>query len=568
MLRAISIRNVVLIESLDLEFGAGLSVFSGETGAGKSILLGSLGLVLGERADLSLVRLGTRQATVTAVFDDLSPDTTAILDDYGIEPEDQDSGLIIKRVIGADGRSKAFINGEPVSVASLRALGQCLAEVHGQFESQSLLNPATHRGLLDAYGGLGAQLDGVAGAWKDWRAAEKAVTHAREQHELACREEEYLRHAAAEIGALAPQPGEESELSENRTMMMNSEKIIEAVDGATKDLNHGRGVGYALQNAAKQLARLAEKVEGQFEPIITALDRASADVDEATSMLDRLTADMDMDQANLEQVEERLFTLRAQARKHQVSVDDLAALYQDFERQLASIVDGGAEVFRLQQVASAAQDKYSKAAQALSALRAKFANTMGLAVCGELEPLKLGKATFLVSVETLDEAAWGEHGMDRVTFLVATNPGSKPGPIGKIASGGELARFVLALKVILSRADPVSTLVFDEVDSGIGGATAAAVGERLSALARDIQVLVVTHSPQVAAMGSQHWRVHKAQHSTGQEVTTKVDALSASQRREEIARMLSGATITDEARAAAMQLLDSDIPLIADGSAA
>jgi len=342
MLSTLSIRNVVLIESLDLEFGAGLSVLSGETGAGKSILLDSLGLALGERADTALVRQGAEQASVSASFEGVTDEVLDVLSEYGLEPPASGEGLVIKRVVSADGRSRAFVNGEPSTVGALHAIGERLAEVHGQFESQRLLNPAAHRSLLDAYGGLEPKAAKVTHAWKTWRDCVVAVREAEESYEKARREEDFLRHAVEEIGALAPQPGEETELAENRTIMMNGEKIIEAMNAATKELNHGRGVEYSLQNAAKQLARLAEKVEGRFELIIAALDRASADVGEAMAALDRLSADTDLNPASLEQVGGRLFALRALARKPNVAFDVLAELHETFERQLASIVDGGA----------------------------------------------------------------------------------------------------------------------------------------------------------------------------------------------------------------------------------
>ncbi len=555
MLSTLSIRNVVLIESLDLEFGKGLSVLSGETGAGKSILLDSLGLSLGERADTSLVRHGAAQASVTAVFDNLACNIDDLMDQYGLEPIVAEDSLIIKRVITADGRSKAFINGEPATVGALRAIGERLAEVHGQFESQRLLNPAAHRDLLDAYGGLNGIAAKTAEYWKTWRVCEETVKTAQQSYDKARLDEDFLRHAVEEISALAPQDGEETVLAESRADMMNGEKILEAMNAATKELNHGRGVEYSLQNAAKQLARLAEKVGGRFEAVINALDRASVDVSDAMAALDRISADTDLNPASLEQVEERLFSLRALARKHNVAVDELAALHASFDKQLLSIVDGGAEIERLKQAANAAREKYQDTAKKLSASRMKSAQAMGAAVGGELEPLKLGNAHFVVSVTLLNENDWSANGMDRVAFLVATNPGAEPGPISKVASGGELARFVLALKVILAQTDPVATIVFDEVDSGIGGATAAAVGERLLALAKDVQVLVVTHSPQVASLGAQHWHVSKGAHGASDMVTTKVSILSSDHRQEEIARMLSGAEITDEARAAARQLM-------------
>ncbi len=566
MLTTLSIRDVVLIEKLDLDFRAGLSVLSGETGAGKSILLDSLGLALGARAEAGLVRQGAEQASVSAAFDGIDGLIDDILQDQGLGADVAAEGLIVKRVLGKDGRSRAFVNGEPATIGALRAIGERLAEVHGQFESQRLLNPSAHRGLLDAYGALEPAGVKTAKTWRSWRAYEAAVRDAQEAYEKAQREEDFLRHAVEEISALAPSAGEESELAENRTVMMHGEKIAEAIDGAKKDMAYGPrgGIEGSLQSAARQLHRLADKVDGRFEPVIATIDRASAEVAEAISDLDRLSSDMDLNPASLERVEERLFALRALARKHGVSVDALAALLEDFESQLTSIEHGGADIIRLKAEAEAARTTYQESATALNKARTKAATRMEKAVSGELAPLKLGNARFNVAVEALDEAEWGENGMDRVSFLIATNPGSAPGPIGKIASGGELARFTLALKVVLAQTDNVPTIVFDEVDSGIGGATAAAVGERLAALADDVQVLVVTHSPQVASMGAQHWRVSKGDGALNGGIRTSVDVLDAAQREEEIARMLSGAEITDEARAAAASLLSER----AEGTAA
>jgi DNA repair protein RecN (Recombination protein N) len=553
MLRSLSIRDVVLIEKLDLDFESGLSVLTGETGAGKSILLDSLGLALGVRADASLLRQGSEQASVTAAFDPVDPQIVELLAEQGVTPDIPGEGLILKRVLGKDGRSRAYVNGEPASVGVLRSVGDRLAEIHGQFENQRLLNPSAHIGLLDAYGGLGKAVNGVAALWAVWRQKVSAVAEAEEAYNKARIEEDFLRHAVDELSEIDPQPGEESELAEVRTFMMNGEKIAEGMEGATKELHNGRGVESSLQSAAKHLTRLAEKVDGRFEPVIAALDRASAETAEALSELHRLKADLDLDPANLERTEERLFALRALARKHGVDVDGLNNLLQEFTQSLDSITSGARNIDSLRAEAEAARGDYRHAAEKLNAARGKSAKGLQTAVNNELEPLKLGAADFQVPVVALDEAEWGAQGMDRVAFQVATNPGSAPGPIGKVASGGEMARFMLALKVVLAKADPVPTIIFDEVDSGIGGATAAAVGERLAALAVDVQVLVVTHSPQVASMGSSHWRVSKL--AGDSIVQTTVSGLTAAEREEEVARMLAGAEITDEARAAAGRLL-------------
>lgn len=553
MLRNLSIRDVVLIEKLDLEFEAGLAVLTGETGAGKSILLDSLGLALGVRADASLLRHGAEQASVTAAFDPVDLQIVGLLAEQGITPDIPGEGLILKRVLGKDGRSRAYVNGEPASVGILRAVGDRLAEIHGQFENQRLLNPSAHMGLLDAYGGLSTTVNGISILWLAWQDKVKAVAEALTAYEKAQIEEDFLRHAVEELTAMAPEPGEESELAETRSLMMNGEKIAEGMEGATKELAHGRGVESSLQNAVKHLTRLAEKIDARFEPVIAALDRASAETAEAQAELQRLKANLDLDPANLERTEERLFALRALARKHGVAVDSLADLLQEFAENLDSITNGAKNIDELRQQAGIARQHYVEAAESLNHARNKSAKGLQVAVNNELGPLKLGAADFMVPVTKLDEKDWGSDGMDRVAFVVATNPGSAPGPIGKVASGGEMARFMLALKVVLAKADPVPTIIFDEVDSGIGGATAAAVGERLAALAHDVQVLVVTHSPQVASMGASHWRVSKL--SGDRTVQTTVKRLNYEEREEEVARMLSGAEITDEARAAAARLL-------------
>ncbi|MBT3557327.1 MAG: DNA repair protein RecN, partial [Rhodospirillales bacterium] len=490
MLRSLSIRDVVLIEKLDLEFESGLSVLTGETGAGKSILLDSLGLALGVRADASLLRQGSEQASVTAAFDPVNNEIVELLADQGITPDIPGEGLILKRILGKDGRSRAYVNGEPASVGVLRSVGDKLAEIHGQFENQRMLNQATHMGLLDAYGALTGAVSKVSGLWTGWREKEIAVAEAQAAYEKARIEEDFLRHAVEELTEIGPQPGEEQELAETRTFMMNGEKIAEGMEGASKELRNGRGVESSLQSAAKHLTRLAEKIDARFEPVIGALDRASAEVADAQSELQRLKADLDLNPANLERTEERLFALRALARKHGVEVDALADLQQKFLESLESIDNGAKNIDGLRAEAAAARAGYQDAASALSDARKKSAKGLQTAVNNELAPLKLGAANFHVPVDALAEGEWGAHGMDRGSFLVSTNPGSAPGPIGKVASGGEMARFMLALKVVLAKADPVPTIIFDEVDSGIGGATAAAVGERLAGLAADVQVLV------------------------------------------------------------------------------
>lgn len=555
MLSNLSIRDVVLIDRLDLEFRPGLCALTGETGAGKSILLDALGLSLGARADAGLVRQGASQAVVTASFDvDHGHPAVLLLSGHGIDS--QDDGLVLRRMLGRDGRSRAYINDQPVSVALLRQIGEALVEIHGQFESQRLLDPATHRELLDAYGGLEPMTEATKAAHGDWRRAADARSRAEAQLEAARRDEDFLRHAVDELDALEPRADEEQELAHRRTLMMNGEKLMEALNEAATELaggNGSRGVEDSLRIAVRQLERVADKADGRLDGVIAALDRALSEVAEGQALLEKAVSDLDLDPRRLEEVEERLFALRALARKHQCTVDELAPLRDELAAKLAAMDDGADAIIRLAREEEQARDRYRAVVTRLSEARAEAAARLDTAVARELDPLRLGKARFRTGVEVLDEKDWGEHGGDRIRFEVATNPGMPPGPLNKIASGGELSRFMLALKVVLARADPVPTLIFDEVDSGVGGAVSAAVGERLAHLAASVQVLVLTHSPQVAARGGYHWRVSKTSGEGG--TRTSVEVLNEAERREEIARMLAGARVTDEARAAAESLL-------------
>ncbi|MFC7334113.1 DNA repair protein RecN [Rhodocista pekingensis] len=553
MLVTLSIRDVVLIDRLTLAFRPGLCVLTGETGAGKSILLDALGLALGARGDSALVRHGAEQAAVTAEFD-LSghPDHPAlgILREQELEAEDT---LVLRRTVSADGRSRAFVNDQPVGVTLLRRLGETLVEVHGQFDTHGLLDPRTHLGLLDEYAGLGDAARATAVAWRGWRQADQARQQAAEDAARARAEEEYLRHAVAELDSLDPRDGEEAELAEKRVTLQHRERLIEAINGAHAELSGDRGAERGLAASLRLLARIADKAGGRLDPVIQVLDEAAAEVAEAARALQALSADIDLDGGSLEKIEERLFALRAAARKHGVEVDGLAGLRAEMARRLALIEDQGDLLHRLAKEAEDAKARFTAAARELSAARARAAGKLDKAVAAELAPLKLEKARFVTRVAPTEETAWGPHGIDDVSFTVATNPGAPPGPLAKIASGGELARFMLALKVVLAQLGTVPTLVFDEVDTGIGGAVADAVGERLARLGRALQVLVVTHSPQVAARGGHHWQVRKK--AAAGRTVTEVAALDATQRREEIARMLSGAEVTDAARAAADSLL-------------
>jgi DNA repair protein RecN (Recombination protein N) len=552
MLLGLTIRDVVLIDRLDLAFHAGLCVLTGETGAGKSILLDALGLALGMRAESGLVRPGADQAVVTAEFA-LAQDhpALALLAETGIAVDG--ARLVLRRVVNADGRSRAFIDDQPASVGLLRQLGETLVEIQGQFEQQGLLDPATHRQALDAYGGYRAETAALAEAWRRWRAIAAERAEAEAQLARARADEDYLRHAQAELDALEPKPGEEAALADERALLMNREKLIEALDAALGELAGERGGERALNAAERQLERLRDRAGGRLDAALAALERAQVETREAVAQLEAAARGIGRDQASLEKIEERLFALRALARKHGVTPEDLPQLRAAIAARIAALDNGGDRLRQLSRREAEARQAYLAAAETLGKKRRQAAKALDAAVMRELPPLKLEKARFQTLLTPLAEADWGAHGSERVHFEVATNPGAAPGPLARIASGGELSRFMLALKVVLARTSPVPTLVFDEVDSGIGGAVAAAVGERLHRLGQELQVLVVTHSPQVAARGTHHWRVEKRQ--AQQKTLTRVAELSAEERREEIARMLSGSAVTAEARAAAASLM-------------
>ena len=551
MLSSLSIRDIVLIDRLDLEFDPGLSVLTGETGAGKSILLDAFGLALGGRADAALLRPGAGQATVSAEFAVAAGHPArALLEEQALPV---DGSIILRRQLGADGRSRAFINDEPVGIALLRRVGDLLVEIEGQFEQQGLLDSANHRTMLDAFAGLREPAADVRAAWHRWRACIAARTAAEAALERARRDEDYLRHAVDELTAMEPRAGEEAELADQRRLLMNREKLLDAARAAHADLVGDRGADSLIAAAQRRLDRIADKAGDLTATIVTALDRAANELADARDRLERLIADPELAPHRLAQIEERLFALRDLARKHGVPADKLPEHAATLAAQLAALDDESGRLARLTQEEGEARSAYAGAAEGLSKARAKAARKLDAAVNAELPPLKLDKARFATRLEALPEADWGEHGRERVVFEVSTNPGMPPGALARIASGGELSRFLLALKVVLAAADPVPTLVFDEVDSGVGGATAAAVGERLARLGQHLQVLVVTHSPQVAARAQRHWRVEKT--AAGKSVVTKVTSLDAGGRREEVARMLSGATITAEARAAAERLM-------------
>ena len=554
MLASLAIRDVVLIEKLDLSFDAGLAVLTGETGAGKSILLDSLGLALGHRAEAGLVRAGQAQASVAAAFLP-SPDHPCfdILRDQGISAEDE---LVLRRVLQADGKSRAFINDQPVSVALLKRLGATLVEVQGQHEQVGLADPATHAGLLDAFGALDGERSATASAWAAWRDATRRLAAAREAIASAQREEEWLRHAVGELTDLAPEEGEEDALAAERQRLQQGERRAEAIATALGELTprdrRAASPARALREAARALERLPPPNE-EAQPAIQALAAAQDALTEAETLLTRLVNEAGPDPRRLEQVEERLFALRAGGRKHSVPVTELAALLGRLRARLEALDAGAGEVATLEAAEAKARGSYIAAAGKLTTTRRKSAAALEKALAEELPPLKLDRARLVIDITARDENAWSADGQDRVSFLVATNPGQTPGALAKIASGGELSRLMLALKVVLSRGSPVPTLIFDEVDSGIGGATAAAVGERLARVADRVQVLVVTHSPQVAARGTRHFRV--AKQVKGQRAETRVEILDRAERYEELARMLAGEKVTEAARAAARSLL-------------
>ncbi|MEN3976319.1 DNA repair protein RecN [Emcibacter sp. SYSU 3D8] len=553
MLTALAISNIVLIDQLSLEFRPGLSVLTGETGAGKSILLDSLGLVTGERADSGLVRAGSTGGAVTAEFDiPESHPVHAVLADQGLA--DEGHGLRLRRQIGADGRSRAFVNDQPVGVGLLARIGGLLVEIHGQQGQLGLLNPANHRALLDSFGGLQPQAAEVRDAWQTWRDAQAAVAAAREQLSKARADEDYLRHAADELTSLDPRPGEEEELAESRTAMMHGEQIAGELTEALSALAGDGGAEAGLRVALRRLERVAEKAGGRLDPVIDALGRGFTEIEEAGRALEAVGRDLEFDPRVLERAEERLFALRAAARKHGCTVEELPAVRDALVGQIEALETGEQGLAAMEQALHLAETDYAARAEALGDARAAAAARLDAAVMVELPPLKLERATFRTAVARLPRERWASHGADEVQFEVATNPGSAAGPLSKIASGGELSRFALALKVVLAEADSPTTLIFDEIDQGVGGAVAAAVGERLARLSDGAQVLVVTHSPQVAARGGVHLRVGKT--VEGGVTLTRVEALASDERREEIARMLSGASITDEARAAATRLLE------------
>ncbi|HEV7876855.1 DNA repair protein RecN [Bradyrhizobium sp.] len=552
MLARLSIRDIVLIERLDIEFSRGLAVLTGETGAGKSILLDAFALALGGRGDADLVRHGVEQGQVTAVFDiALGHPAATILSDNGLD----DSGeMILRRVQLADGRTRAFINDQAISVQTLKAVGAALVEIHGQHDERALVDAATHRRLLDAFAGLEKDVAALETLWEARRDAHHALDEHRAGMERAAREADYLRHAADELKKLKPRDGEETALAERRTAMMQGEKIAGDLREAQDAVSGNHSPVAALSAAVRRLERRAGNAPALVEPAVKAIDAAINALEEADQHLTAALVAVDFDPTELERIEERLFALRAASRKYSTPVDGLAALAAKYAADVA-LIDAGAEQLKKLETAAAEADKrYNAAATKLSAARQKSAEKLNKAVNAELAPLKLERAKFTTQIGS-DSVSPGPQGFDRVEFWVQTNPGTRPGPLMKVASGGELARFLLALKVVLSDRGSAPTLVFDEIDTGVGGAVADAIGARLARLASKVQVMAVTHAPQVAARADQHLLISKDALDKGRRVATRVNALAADHRREEIARMLAGAEITAEARAAAERLI-------------
>ena len=550
MLTLLDIRNVVLIEALALDFAAGLSVLTGETGAGKSILLDALGLAIGARGDTALVRSGADSARVTAEFS-VGSDHPArrLLAENVIDIE---GPIILRRQLKADGGGRAYINDQPVSAALLREVGAALVEIHGQSDDRGLLAARGHRALLDGFGGLAGQVAGVRGAWGEWQAAVAAEAAAAARLDADQRDREWLEHAVKELSAVRAEPGEEAELAEARAAMQKGARLTDDL-AAVGTLLAGKDGGVEkLAQAARRLDRMGAE-HPLLQAALESLDRALVEAGEAEDALAAAVRALDADPARLEATEARLFELRAMARKYRVEADALPTLAETLRERARALVAGEGGLKALVSATSAARRQYATAAATLGAARRAASKRLDVAVAGELAPLKLDAAKFRTMVNEQPEHAWGPDGSDRVEFEISTNPGAPFGPLAKIASGGELSRFVLALKVALAETGSAGTLIFDEIDRGVGGAVASAIGERLARLARGTQVLVVTHSPQVAARGAHHWRIAKA--SDAMATRTDIAALDDGDRREEIARMLSGADVTDEARAQAVRLL-------------
>ncbi len=554
MLNSLTIHNIVLIDRLHIDFEEGLCVLSGETGAGKSILMDSLGLAMGGRGGRELVRHGTDQASVTADF--YLPDSHIIwsfLDGQSLSHEG--GQIILRRSLSRDGRSRAYINDQPVSITLLREVGDMLVEIHGQHDERGLLNAAGHRKILDDYGHYDPLRAAVRQSHQNLISLENLLAEEEAKLAKVKADEDYIRHNLQELEALSPISGEENQLADERSRMMQGEQMSDGLQDILSGLLNKNGIDAALRSLLRRLSRMAGQDRGILDPVVNSLDRAANETSDAIAGLEEILRNLEFNPHELENTEERLFALRAAARKHNCLVDDLAQLLRDFEQQLRALEFGDGEVHRLKAEITVARAAFDQAVADLSAARAEAAEMLDQLVNGELPPLKMEKARFRTQLVPLDRDEWGSDGGERIEFQISTNPGAPFGGLIKVASGGELSRFILALKVVLARKTTVPTLVFDEIDRGVGGAVADAVGERLKRLADEAQILVITHSPQVAARAANHWLIEKAEKQAGGDVFTNIISLDQDRRQEEIARMLAGAKITDAARAAAASLI-------------
>ena len=551
MLKSLSIRNVVLIDKLDLDFQNGFSVLSGETGAGKSILLDSVGLLLGKRAEVGMIRSGCDKLSVCGSFEiaDKKGELAALCAEYDLDFEHE---IIIKRTLNQDGKGKIFFNDQPITQKLLKEIGAYLVEIHGQFDNQGLLNPATHLSVLDNYGAYPEKITAMKAAFAVYKKAKDNRVNAEEKIVQAKADEENLRHWVDEFQKMQPRKNELEELEEKRRQMMNAEKILENLDSAYKAMNQG-GVQSAIRQAQTAISRVNALLNGKFDNIYALLDTALVNADEAGEEIENASNEISLNQNELDAVEERLFALKALARKHNTTVEELPLVWQQMEESLRNLERGEDDIENLRKLEEIAYKDYVKKATEVSQVRLAAALRLDGKIQAELPDLKMEKARFMTQISTKPENQWNENGRDDVCFMVSTNPNTPYGSISKIASGGELARFMLALKVNLAQTSQVETMIFDEVDTGIGGATAQAVGEKLAKLGEQVQVLVVTHSPQVAAQSKYHYKVEKT--TVDNVTTTSLRELSAAEKTEEVARMLSGEHITNEARAAAKVLI-------------
>ena len=551
MLKSLSIRNVVLIDKLDLDFRNGFSVLSGETGAGKSILLDSVGLLLGKRAEIGMIRSGCDKLSVCGSFEiaDNKGELAALCAEYDL---DFDNEIIIKRTLNQEGKGKIFFNDQPITQKLLKEIGGYLVEIHGQFDNQGLLNPATHLSVLDNYGNYPDKIAAMKNAFGVYKKAKTERAAAEEKIRQAKNEEENLRHWVDEFQKIKPQANEQEELEQKRQQMMNAEKILENLDAAYKAMSQG-GVQSSLRQAQAAIARVNSLLNGKFDNIYDLLDTALVNADEASEEIEAASNEVSLNQNELDAVEERLFALKALARKHNSTVEELPQVWAQMEEDLQNLASGEENIENLRKLETAAYNDYVKKATEVSQARLATALKLDAKIQAELPDLKMDKARFMTQVSDKPENLWNENGRDEVCFMVSTNPNTPYGSLSKIASGGELARFMLALKVNLAQSSQVETMIFDEVDTGIGGATAQAVGEKLAKLGEKVQVLVVTHSPQVAAQSKYHYKVEKT--TMDNVTTTTLRELSTNEKTEEVARMLSGEQITNEARAAAKVLI-------------